>query len=362
MIKTKVCSKCGIEKSLSEFHKNNRNKLGVDSRCKQCKSEYARKRQRELNPNYKPRIKENLPLNKKRCSKCGEIKDLTEYHVNKTKKDGIESACKVCSLKQKKEYAERNKERLKAYKAEYRKKNKEKIRQALKEYYGQNKELIKSRSKKRYEENKNELLQKFKEYAEKNEPKLKRYIKKYYEKNKKEITRYKKEYAQRNSLYENYAHLLTSDEAPIADEHGYLFVKCAYCGRYFNPMQSEVLSRIASLKGTTGGENRLYCTDRCKTACPIFKKIKYPRGHQTATSREVQPELRQMRLACDEYSCQICGKTIDEAQLHCHHIEGVEQNPIESADLDNTITLCKKCHKWAHTQEGCRYFELRCNQ
>jgi hypothetical protein len=54
------------------------------------------------------------------------------------------------------------------------------------------------------------------------------------------------------------------------------------------------------------------------------------------------------------------GKTIDDAQLHCHHIEGVEKNPIESADLDNTITLCKKCHKWAHTQEGCRYFELRC--
>ena len=81
---------------------------------------------------------------------------------------------------------------------------------------------------------------------------------------------------------------------------------------------------------------------------------------QPVTSREVQPELRQMRLEKDDYTCQKCHRTIDEAELHCHHITGVEQNPIESADLDNCITLCKKCHKWAHTQKGCRYFELMC--
>ena len=141
-----------------------------------------------------------------------------------------------------------------------------------------------------------------------------------------------------------------------------LEVKCAYCGRWFSPSVLQVSQRIRVLFGQKGhtGEGRFYCSNNCKAACPTFRKIKYPRGHQMATSREVQPELRQMRLACDEYSCQRCGKTIDEAQLHCHHIEGTVQNPIESADLDNTITLCKKCHKWAHTEEGCRYFELRC--
>jgi len=190
---------------------------------------------------------------------------------------------------------------------------------------------------------------------------LKKYIKEYYEKNKNEIKQYKKEYLQRNSLYEKYAHLLTPDERPKADENGYLLVKCTYCGRYFNPTQIEVLCRINSLKGTTEGVNRLYCSDHCKTACFTFKRIKYPRGHQTATSREVQPELRQIRLEIDDYTCQRCSKTIDDAQLHCHHIEGIKQNPIESADLDNCITLCKKCHKWAHTHEGCRYFELRCS-
>jgi len=74
---TKVCTKCGVEKNLDEFHNAKRYRLGVNSICKKCSSEYARRRQRESNPTYKPRIKVDLPPDKKRCSKCGEIKDIT---------------------------------------------------------------------------------------------------------------------------------------------------------------------------------------------------------------------------------------------------------------------------------------------
>jgi len=59
-------------------------------------------------------------------------------------------------------------------------------------------------------------------------------------------------------------------------------------------------------------------------------------------------------------SCAKRGKTIDEVQIHCHHITGVKQNPIESADIDNCITLCKNCHKEVHQQDGCKYYELKC--
>jgi len=154
---------------------------------------------------------------------------------------------------------------------------------------------------------------------------------------------------------------IKSDESPIKDKNGYLLVKCTYCGQFFHPEQGDIAKRVQTLKGNYTGENRLYCSNNCKTACPVFGTRVRPKDHKPATSREVQPELRQMRLACDEYSCQMCGKNIDQSELHCHHIEGVMQNPIESADLDNTITLCKKCHRWVHSEEGCRYFELRCN-
>jgi len=137
-------------------------------------------------------------------------------------------------------------------------------------------------------------------------------------------------------------------------------VVCTYCGKWFKPSGDQLQKRVKGLNQLPGGEGRFYCSDGCKKACPIFRKRLWPEGYKSATSREVQPELRQMRLECDGYICQKCHRTIDEAELHCHHITGVEQNPIESADVDNCITLCKKCHKWAHTQEGCRYFELMC--
>jgi len=38
----------------------------------------------------------------------------------------------------------------------------------------------------------------------------------------------------------------------------------------------------------------------------------------------------------------------------------VVNNPLESADLDNCVTLCKNCHKEVHGKEGCKYNELRC--
>jgi hypothetical protein len=35
-------------------------------------------------------------------------------------------------------------------------------------------------------------------------------------------------------------------------------------------------------------------------------------------------------------------------------------NPIESADIDNCITLCKYCHEEVHQIPGCEYHNLRC--
>ena len=106
----------------------------------------------------------------------------------------------------------------------------------------------------------------------------------------------------------------------------------------------------------------MYCSDGCKIACSIFRQVLYPKGFKKTTSREVQPELRQLVLERDDYTCQYgdCGLTVNDSEIHCHHIEGINQNPIESADMNICISLCKKHHKYVHTQEGCRYFELQC--
>jgi hypothetical protein len=136
-----------------------------------------------------------------------------------------------------------------------------------------------------------------------------------------------------------------------------LQVSCAYCGKWFTPTIKQVLNRVGGLIGRTTGENRFYCSKECKHLCPVFgqkTKYKFQVGDKT---REVQPELRQMVFAIDEYTCIRCG---DTKSLECHHIEGIKQNPIESADLDLCVTLCSNCHKEVHSEKGCRYVDLRC--
>jgi len=139
-----------------------------------------------------------------------------------------------------------------------------------------------------------------------------------------------------------------------------LEVKCAYCGKWCIPKNTEVYERIRSVDHF--GDTRLYCSDECRQECPIYGQHKYPKDHKPATSREVQSELRQMRFKIDNYTCQRCNKHQDEldCSLHCHHLEGIRWEPLESADVDKVITLCKNCHLEVHKIEGCGYHDMRC--
>ena len=81
----KICTKCKIEKELSEFHKNKRSKFGVHSICKICKRDNLRK------------IKPIVKLGFKICSKCKIEKPLNEFtnlYSNSPKKH---SSCKSCA-------------------------------------------------------------------------------------------------------------------------------------------------------------------------------------------------------------------------------------------------------------------------
>jgi hypothetical protein len=142
-----------------------------------------------------------------------------------------------------------------------------------------------------------------------------------------------------------------------------LEVKCAYCGKWFAPARFQITNRIRALDNF-GSESRLYCSENCKKECPIYNQKLYPKGFKSATSREVQPELRQMCFERDNYTCQKCGKTKNELDvgLHCHHVEGIRWEPLESADLDKVITFCKTCHKEVHKQPDCGYHDMRCKE
>jgi len=170
----KTCTKCEIEKPISEY-------CDVRSQCKLCIKEY-KKKYREKNKemirldqkyhyeknkkNIKnaeengEKLKEYEKLKEqhkeyrkkkiresgtKTCNKCEIEKSISEYYKRKTGKYGVRSWCKICE----KEYQMKNKERSKKYNIKYNEKNKE-------------------HRKKNYEKNKKQISKVNCEYAKKN--------------------------------------------------------------------------------------------------------------------------------------------------------------------------------------------------
>ena len=162
------------------------------------------------------------------------------------------------------------------------------------------------------------------------------------------------------ALYSTYAHQLDFCEDVRRDPDNYdiLQVRCSEsnCREWFSPNRLIVDRRVRALKNQIRGDSNFYCSNECKNNCSIFGQKRYPKNFKPDYSRELQPELRGLVLQRDEHECQRCGNTSD---LQCHHFEGLNINPIESADIDNCITLCSECHKMAHEDEGCRYVDIK---
>jgi hypothetical protein len=169
--------------------------------------------------------------------------------------------------------------------------------------------------------------------------------------------------------YNLYAHKIEWCEEVRRNEQdpNILEVKCFKCDEWFVPVKQSVIARIQHLNGNTNirGERRFYCSNKCRKSCSIFNMradtlikrdtIRAGRLSWLELTREVQPELRSMVLERDKNQCIKCKNTDD---LQCHHILPVNIEPLLSADVDNCITLCKKCHVEAHKKDGCRYNQL----
>ena len=84
----------------------------------------------------------------KKCTKCKVDKEITEFFKDKQKKNGIYPSCKECNEEYRKEHhKEYYKDKIKEHKKEYYKENKDKIIERQKEYDKENKDKINKRQK-----------------------------------------------------------------------------------------------------------------------------------------------------------------------------------------------------------------------
>ena len=97
----------------------------------------------------------------KKCTKCGEIKPHSEFHKDKSRKDGYATSCKSC----RKKYHENNKEKRKVYFKEYHEKHKEERNKYFKEYNEKHREEKIKYFKNYHEEHKEERTEIWKEYS-----------------------------------------------------------------------------------------------------------------------------------------------------------------------------------------------------
>jgi len=281
------------------------------------------------------------PIYTKKCRKCKEIKPISDFGNHAQEKDGFRCTCKMCLYKHYEEDKINSELRISGLKKCRTCKEIKPIsdfEKAVNGIDGHRNECRDCRSVKKIQ------------YSIKNKEMIREQKRKYAIDNKERTKEYKKEYVNLPALYSTFSHRLTVEEAPrLSDDGLSLECICKYCGCYHIPSNISVIHRISSIVGKFTGDCNLYCSEGCKQSCSTYNRRKYPKGFKPDTSREVQPELRKLVLARDNYTCQKCYKSKEESPLHCHHYEGIELNPIESADIDNCVTLCKKCHNTIHT-------------
>lgn len=110
-MKTKICSKCKKEKDIKEFSKDRTTKDGLRYWCKECVSKYNKEFHQKNKEKHTDKYYQNLN-GTKRCFKCGEVKDISKFSKNRTKKDGLHNRCKQCDKK----YYQNNKPKLLIFK------------------------------------------------------------------------------------------------------------------------------------------------------------------------------------------------------------------------------------------------------
>ena len=118
----------------------------------------------------------------KLCICCGIVKNFSEFHKNKTKKDGLQDHCKDC----RKINSLKNKEKRQEYRKEWYQNNIEKVKSLENLRYHNNKEVINEKRKKLY--NSDDNVRK----------KVREQQKKYYESNKELFYNNSKSWVEKN--------------------------------------------------------------------------------------------------------------------------------------------------------------------
>lgn len=146
------------------------------------------------------------------CSNCGEYKEISEFYKSKGSKFGYLRKCKKCIIADRKEYVNKNRDKVnsrnKGYyhtttwrkegMKKYKENNPEKIKESSDKWRKNNPEKIKERHQKWYKENKEESNLVTKEWRKNNREKVNGYSRDFRKKHKDKVLKSVKKWGKKN--------------------------------------------------------------------------------------------------------------------------------------------------------------------
>lgn len=96
----KICTSCKQDLDINNFNLCSCTKDGHEARCRKCQNNAEARLQyyKERNNEIKPKITHKI------CSKCGQDLDINNFHINKNTKDGYNTWCRFCQKEYDKTY------------------------------------------------------------------------------------------------------------------------------------------------------------------------------------------------------------------------------------------------------------------
>lgn len=142
-------------------------------------------------------------------------------------------------------------------------------------------------------------------------------------------------------------------------------VKCSYCGKLYiirkyklNETEKHYCSRECKHNDLKGKKHTEEYKEKMRDITPKGKDSPHWKHNKTDEERLIgratpqDHEWRTQVLKRDNYTCQHCGK--HGGDMNAHHLNGYHWDIEHRHDINNGITLCKKCHKSFHNKYGNR--------
>jgi len=149
----KQCTKCKLIKLLDDYTNKKGGIFNKNSMCRSCKKINDTARKAKLAENREA-IKQSMVI--KICPKCKLEKSVSEFYNSNETKDGYSSWCKECNYISSKKYNEKNRDKIRDNAQRWRDENREHYRNVCRKYYTENKEHCDEVTRRSHEKNKEE--------------------------------------------------------------------------------------------------------------------------------------------------------------------------------------------------------------